>query len=118
MWAPTARYATIPLQLCFICAKSSSNSLARMGCNRGSPGTSGQTFLKKEYESNPFISTYFVPRCPFVGPLFSIEFSPQGTLVYDYPDYGPGEWTDEEFTVEFNNRDITKLAQKNFPEPQ
>ena len=69
-------------------------------------GTKGHVFVKKEWETHPFILTYFVPNCPFVGPLFGMAHDQTGAWnIYDKADYGEGEWTDEEFAREYDERD-------------
>lgn len=42
------------------------------------PGTQGNFFIKKESENDPFLKKYYLPQCPLVSPLFSINFLPQG----------------------------------------
>lgn len=69
------------------------------------PGTLGQVFIRKAFETHPFVQTYFIPHCPFVGPLFGMGFGEGGWNVFDVPDYGDGEWTDEEFAQQYNDRD-------------
>jgi len=70
------------------------------------PGTLGHVFIRKSYEMHPFVKTYFVPRCPFVGPLFGMGLAKGGGWeVYDVPDYGDGGYTDEEFATRYNGRD-------------
>jgi hypothetical protein len=59
-------------------------------------GTKGHVFIKREWEDNLLIRTYFLPTCPFAGPCFSISFD-AGLSFHDYFDYGDGEWTDEKF---------------------
>jgi hypothetical protein len=72
-------------------------------------GTLGHIFIKREWEAHPFIRTFYLRNCPLVGPHFSISF--EGGLTYfDHNDYGGGEWSDEEFTHAFNNRDLNQLA--------
>jgi hypothetical protein len=66
-------------------------------------GTRGHIFIKREWASNPFIRTYFIPTCPFVGPYFAISFD-GGLRFHDHVDYGDGEWTDEEFAAAFEAR--------------
>ena len=67
-------------------------------------GTRGIIFLKREWEKDPFIRTYFLPRCPLVGPYFAISFASGSPLFHDYPDYGDGVWTDEEFAATYEAR--------------
>ncbi|PTQ12091.1 hypothetical protein CLG96_05855 [Sphingomonas oleivorans] len=68
-------------------------------------GTRGQIFIRKAYEEHPFIKTYFVPHCALVGPLFGMGRIDGGMTIFDVPDYGDGDWTDEEFATMFNDRD-------------
>lgn len=66
-------------------------------------GTRGQIFIKRRWEEDPFIKTYYLPTCPFVGPYFAISFE-HGLRYHDHYDYGDGEWTDEEFAAAFEAR--------------
>lgn len=75
-------------------------------------GTRGQTFIRKSYENHPFIMKYFVPRCVFVGPLFGMRPGQGCWEVMDVPDYGDGEWTDEEFAHQFNERDPEQVLKE------
>ena len=69
-------------------------------------GTKGSMFVAKEFELHPFVRTYFAPQFSYVGPLFGMRnVEGKGLEVMDVPDYGDGEWTDEEFTQKFNHRD-------------
>lgn len=68
------------------------------------PGTLGHIFIRKEYETHPFVPTYFIPHGPFVGPLFGMGHSEGGWDVFDVPDYGDGEWSDEEYAQRYNDR--------------
>jgi hypothetical protein len=75
------------------------------------PNTRGHVFIRKDFETKPFVQTYLLPKCPFVGTLFAMSHSDgEGWSVYDLPDYGAGDWTDDEFAQAFNERDISKLA--------
>jgi hypothetical protein len=73
-------------------------------------GTKGHVFIKKEYETDPFVVKYFIPRCPFVGPLFGMDFGENGWTIFDVPDYGDGAWSDEEYAQQYNERDPMKVA--------
>lgn len=73
-------------------------------------GTRGHCFIRKSYEDHPFVANYFIPHCPFVGPLFGMGLTEQGWEFYDQPDYGDGDWTDEEFASAYNERDVTKVV--------
>ncbi|WP_417623007.1 hypothetical protein [Parasphingorhabdus sp.] len=73
-------------------------------------GTKGHLFIARDYEENPFVQTYYLPNCPFVGPHFSMAYGDNGWKVIDYPDYGEGEWSDEEFAGAFEARSLEDLA--------
>lgn len=75
-------------------------------------GTRGHLFIAQEFETNPFVQTYYLPNCPFVGPLFSMENGAEGWKFIDYPDYGEGEWTDDEFAAQYENRDPEAVARR------
>lgn len=72
-------------------------------------GTRGHLFIKSEWEENPFIKTYYLPSCPFVGPYFAISFD-QGLQFHDHHDYGDGHWSDDEFAAVFEARSLDQLA--------
>ncbi len=66
-------------------------------------GTRGFIFIKRDWEENPFVKTYYLPMCPFVGPYFA--YSSHGKLsCHDFSDYGEGAWSDEEFASVFEAR--------------
>ena len=73
-------------------------------------GTHGHAFIRKDFEEHPFVRTYFIPRCPFVGPLFAMSHGPDGWRAHDRSDYGEGAWTDEEFAAAYNNRDPAQIV--------
>lgn len=74
-------------------------------------GTKGSVFVAKDFELHPFVRTYFAPRFAYVGPLFGMRNAKsKGLEVMDVPDYGDGEWTDEEFAKQFNNRDQNQVV--------
>lgn len=73
-------------------------------------GTKGQIFIKREWEEDPFIKTFYLPSCPFVGPYFAISFE-KGFSVHDFNNYGQSEWTDQEFSETFNNRKPEQMMQ-------
>jgi hypothetical protein len=72
-------------------------------------GTRGQVFIKRKWEEDPFIKTYFLRGCPFVGPYFAISFQ-NGLMYIDHSDYGDGAWTDEEFAAVYEARLPDQLA--------
>ncbi len=74
------------------------------------PGTLGHVFIRKSFETNPFVMKYFIPRCPFVGPMFGMAQGRNGEWdTFDVPDYGDGACTDEEFARRYNERDPTQV---------
>jgi hypothetical protein len=75
----------------------------------GAPG-----YIKRDYEMNPFIKHYFLPQCPCVGVLagFTSDMRP-----IDFPDYGDGELTDEQFVNAYNRRDPATVAGYEAPRP-
>lgn len=68
------------------------------------PSTKGHTFIKKEFEYEPFLIEYYLPHCPFVGHLFAMRYFPTGWQIYDLGNYGDGNITDDEFADAYNNR--------------
>lgn len=72
-------------------------------------GTRGKIFIKKSWEDNPFVKTYYLPQCPFVGPRYSWSFD-GGWRAHDFADYGDGAWTDEEFAAQYEARTAEQLA--------
>lgn len=36
-------------------------------------GTAGAQFIKKSFEHDPFIKTFYLPQCPIVGPLYAVS---------------------------------------------
>lgn len=68
-------------------------------------GTAGQCFIARDWEQKPFVKKFYLPACQFVGALFAINFDAQrGVVFYDKDDYGGGDWTDEEFAENYNDR--------------
>jgi hypothetical protein len=70
-------------------------------------GVAGASFIKREWEQNPFVSHYYLPGNHCVGPYHSVEFLPTGGLQFvDHPDYGTfgvESLTDEQFRDVFND---------------
>jgi len=60
------------------------------------PGCKGEFFIKREYETHPFVKRIYLPNCVRVGPKFRLETVEGGFQVFDeeYPDV---EITDNEF---------------------
>lgn len=76
-------------------------------------GTMGHIFIKRAWEDNPFLKTFYLPQCPLVGPNFAISFK-DGLKYHDHEDYGDGAWSDEEFAIAFNTRSPDDVIK---PEP-
>ena len=72
-------------------------------------GTRGFIFIKREWEENPFIRSFYLPTCPFIGPYFAISFA-GGLRYHDHIDYGDGDWSDEEFVSAFEARSSDQVA--------
>jgi hypothetical protein len=71
------------------------------------PDIRGACFIRREYETQPFIKRYFLPQCPFVGVRSGFD---RNLRPVDFHDYGDGELTDQEFCDTFNNRDPARVA--------
>lgn len=81
--------------------------------------TPGAQFVKRVYETDPFVRTYVIPRSGFVGPLYGMERSPEGYWSHlDYADYGDDELSDEEFAIRFREREHTKVVSREMIEKQ
>lgn len=74
------------------------------------PNTLGHVFIRKAWETHPYVLTYYIPHCPFVGPLFGMAHGPAGWELFDSNDYGDGELSDEEFAAAYNDRDPAQVA--------
>lgn len=74
------------------------------------PNTLGHVFIRKEWEAHPYVRAYYLPNCPFVGPLFGMAPGPGGWQFYDHADYGDGDWSDDEFAEAYNQRDPEMVA--------
>lgn len=59
-------------------------------------GTKGAFFIKKEFESNPFVKRIYLPNCLPVGPKYKFQNSPQGLILED-EEYPNIEITDDEY---------------------
>jgi hypothetical protein len=81
--------------------------------------TPGAQFVKRPFENNPFVRSYVIPRSGFVGPLYGMERSQEGSWNHlDYTDYGDDELSDEEFARRFRERDHTKVVSREMIERQ
>ena len=78
-------------------------------------GTKGAQFIKKEFETDPFIRKFYIPRCPFVGPYYAVKFIGEGILFVDRPSYEDVEISDEKFADIFNNRKVEEVVSSDIP---
>jgi|GEM_PF-6164316 len=58
----------------------------------------GEAYIKKEWESNPFVRAVFLPNCQLVGPKHSLTMKNNSWIVHDASDYDDTEINDEEFS--------------------
>jgi hypothetical protein len=61
-------------------------------------GIAGAAYIKKSFESEPFIRQIYIPNCFFVGPKHRLQFQNNKWSVIDSFEYGSKEVSDEEFT--------------------
>lgn len=81
--------------------------------------TPGAQFVKRAYETDPFVRAYVIPRSGFIGPLYGMELTQQGYWMHlDYSDYGDDQLTDEEFAKRHRERDPTKIVSREMIEKQ
>ena len=78
-------------------------------------GTKGAQFIKKEFETDPFIRSFYIPRCPLVGPYYAVKLLDEGTLFVDRASYAGTENSDEEFADIFNNRKTEEVVKGDLP---
>lgn len=72
------------------------------------PKTKGAFFIKKEYETNPFIRKIYLPNCVLVGPKYKFVNTSKGLKVQD-KQYENREISDNEFRrLLENERGATK----------
>jgi len=71
--------------------------------------TPGASFIKRTYESDPFVKHVYIPRCAYVGPLHSIEFAGIRMGVTDDHAYPPGDISDEQYAMCFQARSLEPL---------
>jgi hypothetical protein len=74
--------------------------------------TPGAQFVKRTYETVPFVRTYIIPRSGFIGPLYGMDLSQAGWQHLDYADYGDGQLSDEEFAARYRERDPDKVVSR------
>ena len=60
------------------------------------PGSKGASYIRKEWESHPFIKLVYLPSCVHVGPYHRLE-GENGSGVVEPVPYPDTEITDEEF---------------------
>jgi hypothetical protein len=81
--------------------------------------TPGAQFVKRDYEIDPFVRTYLIPRSGFIGPLYGMDRTPDGYWMHlDYSDYGDGQLTDEAFAKWHRERDPAKVVSREMIEKQ
>ena len=61
------------------------------------PGTRGASYIKKEWENDPFVRLVYLPNCWLVGPRYTVEPVPGSVIVHDDYPYEDREVTDDEF---------------------
>lgn len=66
-------------------------------------GTKGAFFIKKEFETNPFVKRIYLPNCLLVGPRYEFVNSPKGIQLKD-ENYENKEITDAEFKELFEKK--------------
>lgn len=81
----------------------------------GIEGTRGAQFIKKEFEADPFIKHFYIPKCPLVGPYYAINILNEGILFVDRTDYEDTEISDEIFSDVFNNRKVDEVSKSDLP---
>lgn len=59
--------------------------------------TPGEMYIRKQWETKPFIQKVYLPNCRLVGPRHRIETLMPKVLVWDDFEYGNREVTDDEF---------------------
>lgn len=67
-------------------------------------GTAGASYIKKDYETQPFVKRIILPNCALVGPYHKLDSGPHGWIVKDDYKYEEKEITDIEFAELLNRR--------------
>lgn len=80
--------------------------------------TPGAQFVKRDYETAPFVRAYVIPHSGFVGPLYGMDLSQGGWHHLDYADYGDGKLSDEEFAMRYRERDPAKVVSREMIEKE
>ncbi|MEH6639959.1 MAG: hypothetical protein V7717_11830 [Porticoccaceae bacterium] len=78
-------------------------------------GTKGAQFIKKGFETDPFIKNFYIPQCPIVGPYYAVKFLDEGTLFVDRASYVDTEISDQKFANVFNNRQAEEVVKSDLP---
>ena len=68
--------------------------------------TDGVTFIKKEYEDQPFIKEIILPNCKLVGYRHTLERENNSWVVHDNHSYNNKEVSDDEFIQLFKNNKL------------
>ena len=64
----------------------------------------GTTFIRKDWESNPFVKEIILPSCCHVGHKHKLDHKNDQWIVHDNNDYGQGSLSDEKFIELFENK--------------
>ena len=81
--------------------------------------TPGAQFVKRSYETDPFVRTYVIPRSGFIGPLYGMDFTQEGYWMHlDYSDYGDDQLSDDDFAKRYRERDPVKVISRDLIERQ
>jgi hypothetical protein len=76
------------------------------------PDVFGAAFIRKDWESNPFVKLVYIPASLPVGPYHWMEYNEGQWTIYDRNDYEDREISDAEYArlqAEFTKRPIQKL---------
>jgi hypothetical protein len=68
------------------------------------PGVPGVSFLKKDWETRPFIRLVYLPNCAYVGPYHQVAHENDGWRPIDEHPYEEREVSDEEFARLFTGK--------------
>src|ERR1700683_3125811 len=80
------------------------------------PGTKGACFLREASESDPFVKTFYLKQCPYLGYRYSLKFVPGGAgMDFELESYEQRAITDEVFCNLFNNRKPNELVESELP---
>ena len=59
--------------------------------------TTGEIYVKKGFEEQPFTKVFILPHCQRVGYRHIVESTGEGLVLVDKETYPPNDITDEEF---------------------